>query len=110
MNSFYLAWAILGGSVCFEVSGMLALKYSDGFTHILPASSAIICFLISIWLMSISLKQIEMSSSYAIWASTSIALVSLCGNLFFAEPVSFTKIVGLTSILIGVALLNMTYA
>ena len=108
MNALLAAWLILIASILFEVFGMLSLKHSNGFSNLLPTAGAISCFLISIWLMSISLKQIEMGITYAVWAAASTAIVALLGVAFYAESISSFKITGITLIVIGVILLNLT--
>ena len=108
MNALQAAWLILIASILFEVFGMLSLKHSNGFSNLLPTAGAISCFLISIWLMSISLKQIEMGITYAVWAAASTAIVALLGVAFYAESISSFKITGITLIVIGVVLLNLT--
>ena len=107
MNTSFFSWLFLAVSILFEVGGTLSLKYSNGFTNVLPASSAVICFVISIWLMSISLKQLEMSSCYAVWAAASTAIVALLGMIFYAESMSSPKIIGITFVIIGVVLVNV---
>ncbi len=102
------AWLFLIASILFEVFGMLSLKHSNGFTNLLPTAGAIACFITSIWLMSFSLKQIEMGITYAVWAATSTAIVALLGVIFYAETVSQFKITGITLIVVGVVLLNLT--
>ena len=108
MNALLATWLILIASIIFEVFGMLSLKHSNGFSNLLPTAGAISCFLISIWLMSISLKQIEMGITYAVWAAVSTSIVALLGVAFYAESISSFKITGITLIVIGVVLLNLT--
>ena len=108
MSSSLTAWLLLGLSILFEVVVTLSLKHSDGFTNSLSSGSAVVCFIISIWLMSISLKEIEMGSSYAIWAATSIAITSLLGITLNNESISHCKVSGLVMIIIGVCLLNLS--
>jgi small multidrug resistance pump len=102
------AWLFLLASILFEVFGMISLKHSNGFTNLLPTAGAIGCFITSIWLMSFSLKQIEMGITYAVWAATSTAIVALLGVIFYAEPITSFKVTGITLIVVGVVLLNLS--
>ena len=108
MNALLAAWLILIASILFEVFGMLSLKHSNGFSNLLPTAGAVSCFLMSIWLMSISLKQIEMGITYAVWAAASTAIIAIVGIAFYAETTSSFKITGITLIVIGVVLLNLS--
>jgi small multidrug resistance pump len=108
MNALLIAWLILIASILFEVFGMLSLKHSNGFANLLPTAGAISCFLMSIWLMSLSLKQIEMGITYAVWAAVSTAIIAIVGIAFYAESISNLKITGIMLIIIGVVLLNLS--
>ncbi len=108
MASPLTAWLFLIVSILFEVFGMLSLRYSNGFSNFLPTAGAISCFLASIWLMSFSLKQIEMGITYAVWAAASTAIVALLGIAFYGESISSFKLTGITLVVIGVVLLNIT--
>jgi small multidrug resistance pump len=108
MSPLLVAWLILIASILFEVFGMLFLKYSNGFTNLLPTAGGVSCFITSIWLMSISLKHIEMGIAYAVWAAVSTAIVAILGIAFYAESISSFKVTGVTLIVIGVVLLNLT--
>jgi small multidrug resistance pump len=108
MTPTTIAWLCLIGSVATEVFGMIFLKYSNGFSRLLPTSLAIICILASLWLISLSLKQLEMGMTYAIWAASSSAILALIGFAFYAETITTLKLTGITLIIIGVVLLNLT--
>ena len=108
MNPLLIAWLILIASILFEVVGMIFIRYSNGFANLLPSVAGASCFLLSIWTFSISLKQIEMGITYAVWAAASTAIVALIGIFFYAESASLFKISGLALIIIGVVLLNLT--
>ena len=107
MSPLFIAWLILIASIFFEVIGMIFLRYSNGFANWLPSAGGIGCFLLSIWTFSISLKQIEMGITYAVWAATSTAIVAIIGIIYYAESASMFKIVGILLIIIGVVLLNL---
>ncbi len=108
MSPLLIAWLILVASILFEVAGMLFLRYSNGFTNLLPSAAGVSCFISSIWLMAISLKHIEMGIAYAVWAAVSTAIVAILGIAFYQESISSFKLTGLTLIVIGVVLLNLT--
>lgn len=107
MSPIIIAWLILIASILFEVFGMLSIRYSNGFSNLIPSAGAVTCFITSIWLMSISLKQIEMGIAYAVWAAASTAIVALLGIVFYNESIASFKIAGLILVVIGVVLLNV---
>jgi small multidrug resistance pump len=51
---------------------------------------------------------VEVSVAYAVWSGVGTALIAIVGILYFREPVSFLKIVGLLAIIGGVVALNLS--
>jgi len=109
MNPVLLAWLLLIASILAEIAGMLALRYANGFTNLLPTSCALLGFLASIWLMSLSLKlkHIELGITYAVWAASTTAILTLIGIAFYGEALSQLKLMGMLMVVTGVVVLNL---
>ncbi|MCL7474809.1 MAG: multidrug efflux SMR transporter [ANME-2 cluster archaeon] len=103
MSLFYLILAII-----FEVSGTICMKLSNGFTKMVPSLLMIILYIISLGLLTLALKKIDVSIAYAIWAGMGTALIATVGILWFKEPISALKIISLGLIIIGVIGLNLS--
>ena len=103
MSLFYLILAII-----FEVSGTICMKLSQGFTKMVPSILMIILYIISLGLLTLALKKIDVSIAYAIWAGMGTALIATVGILWFKEPISALKIISLGLIIIGVIGLNLS--
>ncbi len=107
MDSRIAAWLLLGISVVSEVAGTVALRQSDGFARLTPAVIAGSCYVLAVWLMSVSMKQLEMGLTYAIWAGSGTALTALVGIIVFGESANFPKLVGLAFVVAGLALMGL---
>lgn len=107
MSPTLVSWLFLLASILFEVFGMLLFKFANGFKNIPFTTGAIACFSMSFWLMSFSLKHIELGISYAVWAAASTALVALAGMAFYNESMDLFKLTGILLITVGVVLLNL---
>lgn len=107
MKSEWMAWLVLSASVVSEVAGTVALRYSSGFTKLVPAALAGFFYLIAIWLMAVAMRQLEMGVTYAVWAASGTAAIALVGIAFYGEHVSALKLVGLSLVVLGVVLLNL---
>ncbi len=103
MSLVYLIWAII-----FEVSGTICMKLSQGFTKMIPSILMIILYIISLGLLTLALKKIDLSIAYAIWAGMRTALIATVGILWFKEPISALKIISLGLVIIGVIGLNLS--
>jgi small multidrug resistance pump len=108
MSKQYFAWLLLSASVISEVVGTLALKYSDGFTRLVPTLATLACYGCAIWLMSVSVKYLEVGLTYAVWAGAGTALITLMGILVFNESASLLRLCGIAFIIVGVITLNLS--
>ena len=102
MNFLYLVLAILA-----EVAGTTSLKFSQGFTKLMPSIIVILCYGLSFWLLSLTLKKIDVSIAYAIWSAVGTALITTIGIFWFKEPVTAIKIGSIALIILGVVGLNL---
>jgi len=101
-------WLILTFAILMEVSGTLCLKLSQGVTRPLPVIGVVVFYLATFVLMSLSLKNLEIGTVYAIWSGAGTALVATIGILYFGESFHWLKILGLCFIIGGVILLRQT--
>jgi multidrug transporter EmrE-like cation transporter len=102
MPAIYLSIAILS-----EVAGTVALKYTDGFTRLLPSSAVVIGYGISFWMLALVLKEMPIGLTYAVWAAVGTALIAAIGIVAFGEPATTLKILSLGLIIAGVVGLNL---
>jgi small multidrug resistance pump len=86
----YLLLAIL-----FEVAGTTSLKLSDGFSRLVPSLLVAVCYGISFLVFARALKQIEVSTGYAIWSGLGTALVAIIGVVVFKESMTSLKLLAL---------------
>jgi small multidrug resistance pump len=101
-----IATALLMVAIATEVAATAALPRADGFTN--PGWTAVVVagYALSIWLLTIVVKEIPVSVTYAIWAGLGTAAIAVVGVVFLDEPVSPAKIAAITLIIAGVVLLN----
>lgn len=108
MHKMTIYWFYLLGAIAFEIIGTTCIKFSDGFTK-LPASIAtLITYSISIYLLSLSVQKIDVSTAYAIWSGIGIVCITFIGMYLFKDQMDLMKATCITLILIGVIGLNLT--
>ena len=103
MNIVYLIITIL-----FEVAGTTALKLSQGFTRLIPSIGVVVFYALSFFILSLTLKKLDVSFVYAVWSGVGTALITTIGILWFREPVSLIKIGSIALIILGVVGLNLS--
>jgi small multidrug resistance pump len=102
----FFAASLLAIAIATEVGATAALPRAEGFTS--PAWTAVVVagYAFSIWLLTIVVKEIPVSVTYAIWAGLGTAAIAIVGVLFLDEPLSAAKVAALALIISGVVLLN----
>jgi len=97
MKWFYLSLGIL-----FEIIALVFMKKSEGFTKLSPILFVFLFYSLSLGCLILVLRKMDTSIAYAIWASTGILIMALVGILFLNEPVSVTKVISMSLIIVGV--------
>jgi small multidrug resistance pump len=97
---------LLALAVCFEITGALGLRFSEGFTLPLPTSIALAAFTLALYLVSQVMKKLPVSVAYPIWAGGGTAGVALLGVVALGESINLLKLVGITLVVIGVIAIN----
>lgn len=102
-----VAWLLLLAAIAVEVGATSALPRSQGFRD--PAWTAVVLggYTLSIWLLSLVIKQIPVSVTYAVWAGLGTAGIAVIGVLFLDERIDLVKAAALLMIIAGVVVLNL---
>jgi small multidrug resistance pump len=97
-----MSWVYLICAITMEVIGTTNMKLSQGFTKTLPSVLMFVFYGFSFAFLTLALKKIDLSLSYAIWSGVGTALIAAIGVLYFKEPVTAIKLVSIGLIVIGV--------
>jgi small multidrug resistance pump len=100
-------WLLLLGAIVLEVAGTTAMKLSTGFTRLIPSICIVVCYVAAFTCLTYTLKHIEVSTAYAIWAGVGTVLIAAIGFVYFTEPVTLSKLLFIGLILAGVIGLNL---
>jgi len=101
-------WLLLGLAVSLEIIGALGLRFSEGFTLMLPTGIALTVFTLAFYLVSHVMKKLPISVAYPIWTGGGTAVVALLGILALGEELNAAKTLGIVFIVAGVILVNRT--
>ncbi|MCX8116433.1 MAG: multidrug efflux SMR transporter [Desulfobacterota bacterium] len=102
------AWGFLFLSGLFEVGWILSLKFTQGFTRPLPILFYALCGAGAAYFLSLALRSLPLSLSYAIWMGMGILGSHLFGVLFLKEPWSFLQ--GLFMLMILGGLIGLRFS
>jgi quaternary ammonium compound-resistance protein SugE len=105
-----MAWVYLIIAGAFEVVWAIALKYSHGFTKLVPSLITFGGMIISFYLLSLATKTLPIGTAYAIWTGIGALGAVLLGIFLFKEPVTALRMVFLFFLLTGIIGLKFTSA
>ena len=102
----FAALSLLFVAIAAEVAATSALPRADGFRD--PVWSAIVIggYAVSIWLLSVVVRTMPVSTAYAVWSGVGTAVVAAIGVLWLGEALTPTKVVAIAMIVIGVVVLT----
>ena len=99
-------WLVLAGLL--EVVWAVGLKYSEGFTRLVPSVVTAVAAAASFWLLAIALKHIPLGTGYVIWVGIGAVGTALVGMWLFQEPATAARLVCIGLIVAGIVGLKLT--
>lgn len=102
-----MAWLILLAAGLFEVGWAVGLKYTDGFTRLLPSLLMVVSMIVSLGLLGLALRALPLGTAYAVWTGVGTVGTAIAGIILFAEPVSVPRLVCIGLIVMGIAGLRL---
>jgi small multidrug resistance pump len=100
-------WVYLIFAIIFETAGTLSIKQATTGNTYLWSTILTICYIVSFTFIYYATKKIDIGVAYAIWAGIGTALIVIFGWLIFKENMNMMKILGVSSIILGVILLKL---
>jgi small multidrug resistance pump len=101
-----MPWIYLLLAILLEVAGTTAMKFSDGFARIIPSILVGVFYLVSLGMMIMAVKTLEVGLVYAIWSG--LGTVIITGIVYFGESFSMIKAGSIALIILGVVGLQLS--
>lgn len=98
-----MAWMILFVAGLFECAWAIGLKYTDGFSKPIPILFTLIAMVISLWLLALAMRSIDVGTAYAVWTGIGAVGVAILGIILFNESREIARIASIALIVAGVA-------
>lgn len=102
-----MQWIYLIIAGIFEISWAVGLKFSHGFTQILPAIFTVVCMVLSFYFLALALKSLPLGTAYAIWTGIGTIGTVILGIILFREPVTVLRLVCIALIICGITGLKL---
>ncbi|MBX9821840.1 quaternary ammonium compound efflux SMR transporter SugE [Afipia birgiae] len=97
-----MAWSMLFIAGLLEIGWAIGLKYTDGFTKLMPSVLTIISMIASVILLGLSLKTLPVGTAYAVWTGIGTVGTAVLGIWLLGDPATTLRIVCIGLIVAGI--------
>ncbi|MCC5865888.1 MAG: quaternary ammonium compound efflux SMR transporter SugE [Wenzhouxiangella sp.] len=97
-----MIWLILVLAGLLEVVWAAGLKFTHGFTRLIPSLITLLAMAGSFYLLSQAMRSLPLGTAYAVWVGIGVLGAAIAGVILFREPVSALKVISLLLILAGI--------
>jgi quaternary ammonium compound-resistance protein SugE len=97
-----MAWTLLGMAGFLEIAFAFGMKWSAGFTQLIPALFTVATGLTSVVLLSLSLRTLPLGTAYAVWTGIGAAGTAILGMTLLGDPAAPLRMLCIVLILAGV--------
>ena len=102
-----MAWIYLFVAGLFEIAWAIGLKYTEGFSRLVPSLWTIASMIASFVFLSVALKSLPVGTAYAVWTGIGAIGTVVLGMYLFDEPASALRLTCIGLILSGIVGLKL---
>lgn len=102
-----MSWVYLLLAIGLEVSGTTCMKLSRGFEKLMPSVLVFVFYGMSILSLTLAVKHLDISLSYAVWSGVGTAAMVVVGMAVFGETLTVVKAIAFLLIIVGVVGLHL---
>ncbi len=103
-----MAWLYLFIAGLLEIGWVIGLKYTEGFSRLIPSVITVVTMIGSFYCLSLAVKALPLGTSYAIWTGIGTVGAMIAGIVMFGESASFMRIGCALLIVSGIIGLKIT--
>lgn len=102
-----MAWVWLGLAGLLEVGWAVGLKFTEGFSRLVPTVLTLSAMALSIGLLGIALKTLPVGTAYAVWTGIGAVGTAIFGVLVLGEAATAARFSGIALIAAGIITLKL---
>jgi len=106
--STQIAWAMVGIAGILEVCWAIGLKYTEGFTKLVPSIFTVICLALSMYLLARCSQVLPIGTTYGIWVGIGAFGAAIVGIILFNDSASPARIFFIVLLLVSIIGLKLT--
>ena len=102
-----MSWIFLFFAGLFEIGWAIGLKYTDGFSKLVPPVLTVASMIVSLTLLGLALKALPVGTAYAVWTGIGTVGTALLGIWLLGEPATVIRIACIGLIVCGIVGLKL---
>ena len=103
-----MSWIILFVAGLLEVVWAVGLKYTHGFSRLVPSVITVVAMVVSMAMLSWAMKSLPVGTDYAVWTGIGAVGAAITGILLLGESASPMRIASLALIVMGIIGLKLS--
>jgi quaternary ammonium compound-resistance protein SugE len=103
-----MAWLFLLLAGLCEIAWAIGLKYTEGFSRLLPTTGTVVAMAASIRFLGLALKSLPVGTAYAVWTGIGTVGTTALGIYLFNEPTTLPRLACIGFILVGIIVLRIS--
>ena len=97
-----MAWVYLVIAGLLEIVWAIGLKYTDGFSRLLPSAITVAAMIASVVLVGLALRELPVGTGYAVWTGIGTVGAAILGMILFQEPATAIRLGCIALIVAGI--------
>jgi quaternary ammonium compound-resistance protein SugE len=102
-----MAWVYLFVAGLFEVGWAVGLKYTAGFTRLVPTLLTLASMALSLGALGLALKELPLGTAYAVWTGIGTIGTVILGIVLFGESADALRLLCIGLIVAGIVGLKL---
>jgi len=103
-----VSWIILVIAGLLEVVWAIGLKYTHGFTRLVPSVITVTAMIFSVVMLSWAMKNLPTGTAYAVWTGIGAVGAAITGMVLLGESANPARLLSLALIVAGIIGLKLS--
>jgi quaternary ammonium compound-resistance protein SugE len=102
-----MPWTLLVIAGIFEVGWAIGLKYTEGFSRLVPSLLTVGAMIVSLGLLGLALRDLPVGTAYAVWTGVGAVGTAALGIVLFGDPATVGRLACIGLIVAGIVGLKL---
>ena len=98
-----MAWALLFVAGLLEIGWAVGLKYTEGFTKLVPSVLTVAAMAMSVLLLGLAVRTLPIGTAYAVWTGIGTVGTVIFGIALLGDSAGVVRLVCIGLIVAGIA-------